>query len=147
MFAAMKRSAPALLAVTGAVTLASVALAASPTHVGVDHVHSVRFSLTARALTVTLEPVSGQPNPLIDEIPGTTLDTACSGRNPSSGKKVLASKLSIKWPKGADSKTFTLNKDVSAHVQWCVLEYESSGIDIALSEKMRVPNPAAAPTQ
>jgi hypothetical protein len=137
----MTRTTSALLAVAVVATLTPVASAAAPTHVGVDHTHSVKFSLTARTLTITLQPVGDQPNPLEASLPGTVLDTACNGRSPKTGKAIVASKLSVTWPSSGTALTVKLNRDVSAHVRWCVIERQDTGADIAVSEKMRVPRP------
>jgi hypothetical protein len=142
----MKRTALSLIACAASCAVAlpvAGAFAETPTRVGVDQVMNVSFRLTGASLTVTLRDDNGQVNKIAKQVSGKRVSVACSGKNPKSGKTVVAYK-DFTWKKKATIATATLNADVSDGVNWCVLERaKPPRKDYALSNKMRVPNPNA----
>lgn len=136
----MKRSVMFLLASATIATAPPLAAAAARTRVGVDHTRNVSFTVTNRAIAITLRPVDGQPNPLATELSGTDIVVACQGKSPSTGRQRIADATAV-WP--ADATTFEgkLSRDISDGLKWCVLE-RPDGTDLAVTLKMRVPKPS-----
>ncbi len=140
----MKRS--ALFLLVSAATSAGVSLASAetPTRVGVDQKQQVSFRVTGDSLLVTLRPVDGKANPLAKRLSGKGASIACSGKSPENGKAAVGFQ-DFTWPKKATTYQGTLNADVSDGLKWCVLEEaKPPRKDLAITYKLRVPNPAAS---
>jgi hypothetical protein len=112
--------------------------------VGVDRVQHVSFSVEGRAIVVMLRASGSDRNPLAAELSNQSVVVACKGRSPKRGAARLG-ELETSWPTGSDVLRGQLSRDVSGAMQWCVLE-QPDGADIAVTRKLRAPQPTAAPT-
>lgn len=140
----MSRYVAVLIALSSASFAVPAALAETPTRVGVDQDKQVVFSVSGRELIVRLRPVDGSTNPLAADLSGSDVVLACRGRSPKGGAERIASSKVV-WPAGSTEVTTRLSKDVSSKLRWCIME-RPDGSDVAVTLKMRVPNPAAQPT-
>ena len=142
----MKRSVLFLLACAAAAAVVPAVSAQTPTRVGVDQKQQVSFRVTGATIAVTLRPVDGKANPLAKRLSGKGASVACSGKNPDTGK-AEAGFVDFTWPKKVTAFETTLNVDVSDGLKWCVLEESKPPRkDLAVTYKLRVPNPATAPS-
>ena len=128
------------LACVAALSLPTAASAAGQTKVGVDKKTQVSFSLTGRSLTVTLRPLGGAINPLVNELWGAPVTLACRGFSPKGGKAHIATTTTT-WLDEALTTTVKLSRDVSGKTTWCVME-QPDGTDLAVTTKLRTPAPA-----
>jgi hypothetical protein len=108
-----------------------VANANAATRLKHDKANEVRFELDGRSLTATVVdlPRYQQLPTTLSRLAGKTVQAVC-GTSFRRTPKTFALETAA-WPSGVRSKTFTLSRDVSRRVKWCLLEQRGDSADVA----------------
>lgn len=115
-----------------AVLWAASAAGASLVRRAIDRVDGVSFALHGRMLTARLAPQeNSDPPDSRGRLYGRSVRAVCHhGRGTS--RRTLGIEVR-KWGRGVHSVRFTLSRDVSRGVKWCLLEDPRGGGDIAFA--------------
>ena len=99
-----------------------VSAAPAPAAVAVDPVHDLRYVLKGVNLTVRLVPAEDGSMPAVRRrLWGESVDAICSPQFALRGRPRVVTSTRL-WPRGARQLTFTLPRDISKRVAWCLLE-------------------------